>query len=257
MNPDKFAFAVAVVIFAAGALGLVLHHILPQKHVTGGAKDMIGAVVGLLTLLSALVLGLLIWTAHGVYSVQNSAIQSIAAKVLDFDLALAEYGPEANAARAQLKQSLAATIDQLWGAPESDSTFAANDFNATIRNKRNWEASLANLHPSTEAQKEALATAKSDVDSIAQARLQMAFALTSPVSIPLVLIVAGWSTLLFFGYGLASGGDSAGAFVAMTLGAIAAASAVLLILELSSPYSGIFRVSSAPLEQVLAVTGKE
>ena len=85
----------------------------------------------------------------------------------------------------------------------------------------------------------------------------MAFALTSPVSIPLVLIVAGWSTLLFFGYGLASGGDSAGAFVAMTLGAIAAASAVLLILELSSPYSGIFRVSSAPLEQVLAVTGKE
>jgi hypothetical protein len=95
MNPDKFAFAVAVVIFAAGALGLVLDHILPQKHVTGGAKDMIGAVVGLLTLLSALVLGLLIWTAHGVYSAQNSAIQSIAAKVLDFDLALAEYGPEA------------------------------------------------------------------------------------------------------------------------------------------------------------------
>jgi hypothetical protein len=36
--------------------------ILLGRHVTGGSKDMIGAVAGLLTLLSALVLGLLIWT---------------------------------------------------------------------------------------------------------------------------------------------------------------------------------------------------
>ena len=156
-------------IFAAGALGLVLHHILPQKHVTGGAKDMIGAVVGLLTLLSALVLGLLITGPRtGSIPPKTRQFESLAAKVLDFDLALAEYGPEANAARAQLKQSLAATIDQLWGAPESDSTFAANDFNATIRNKRNWEASLVNLHPSTEAQKEALATAKWGASRLAE-----------------------------------------------------------------------------------------
>ena len=34
------------------------------------------------TLLSALVLGLLIWTAYGVYAGQNTAIQTLAAKVL-------------------------------------------------------------------------------------------------------------------------------------------------------------------------------
>ena len=42
------------------SLGLILHRVLPEKHLTGGGKDMIGAVVGLVTLLSALVLGLLI-----------------------------------------------------------------------------------------------------------------------------------------------------------------------------------------------------
>lgn len=256
MNPDKFAFAVAVAVFAAGALGLLLRGILPERHVTGGAKDMIGAVVGLLTLLSALVLGLLIWTAHGVYSAQNVAIQTLAAKALDFDLALAEYGPEANPARAQFRERLAKTIDQIWGASESDSNFAANNFAAAIQSERNWDAALASLHPSTDAQKQALATAKSAVVSIEQSRLQMSFALTNPVSIPLVLIVSGWATLLFFGYGLTSGEASAGAFLATALGAIAAASAVLLILELSSPYSGIFRASAAPLEQVLAVMGK-
>ena len=105
MNPEKFAFAVGVAVFAAGSLGLLLHRVLPEKHLTGG-KDMIAAVVGLLTLLSALVLGLLIWTAYGVYAGQNVAIQTLAAKVLQLDLALADYGPEAQDARAQLRQGL-------------------------------------------------------------------------------------------------------------------------------------------------------
>src|SRR3974390_981657 len=120
MSPEKFAFAVAVAIFAGGSLGLVLQRILPEKHTSGGAKDMIGAVVGLLTLLCALVSGLLIWTAYGVYAGQNAAIQTLAAKVLQLDLALADYGPEADPARAQIKDSLGKTIDQVWGANESD-----------------------------------------------------------------------------------------------------------------------------------------
>ena len=45
--------------------------------------------------------------------------------------------------------------------------------------------------------------------------------------------------------------------VAILVGACAAASAVFIILDLSSPYSGVFRASSAPLEQVLATMGKE
>jgi hypothetical protein len=41
------------------------------------------------------------------------------------------------------------------------------------------------------------------------------------------------------------------------VGALAISSAVYLILDLSDPYSGIFRASSEPLEQALAVMGKE
>ena len=84
----------------------------------------------------------------------------------------------------------------------------------------------------------------------------MSFALTAPISIPLIVIVAAWATFLFFGYGLMSGGNAA-SFVAAAVGAVAVASAAYLILDLSNPYSGIFRASSAPLEQVLAVMGKE
>ena len=84
----------------------------------------------------------------------------------------------------------------------------------------------------------------------------MSFALASPLSIPLIVIVAAWAVLLFFGYGLMSGGNAV-SFVALAVGAVAVASAAYLILDLSSPYAGVFRASSAPLEQVLAVMSKE
>src|SRR5271157_403093 len=255
MNPEKFAFTVGIAVFVGGSIGLLLHRLLPEKHLIGGGKDMVGAVVGLFTLLSALVLGLLIWTAYGVYAGQNVAIQTLAAKVLQLDLALSDYGPGANDARAQLRKSLGKTIDEVWGSNESDANFVASNFAAAIHNLRSRDASLAALHPSTDAQTQALAEAKATVESIEQSRLQMSFALAAPIAIPLIVIVVAWATLLFFGYGLMSGGGAT-SFVAVAVGTLGVASAVFLILELSSPYSGMFRASSAPLEQVLAVMGK-
>src|SRR5277367_5264221 len=173
MSSDRFALAVAAVMFAGGLLGLVLQRALPEHHTTGGSRDMIGAIVGLLTLLCALVLGLLIWTAHGVYAGQNVAVQTLAAKVLQLDLALADYGPEAKDARAQLRQGLGKTIDEICGPNESDANFVATNFSAAIRNLRSRDASLASLHPTTDAETQALAVAKAAVDSISQSRLQM------------------------------------------------------------------------------------
>ncbi len=84
----------------------------------------------------------------------------------------------------------------------------------------------------------------------------MAFALSAPISLPLVDTVVVWAVLIFVGFGLMSKGNPMSIFVAI-VGAMAIASAFHLILDLSSPYTGVFRVSSAPLEQVLAVMGKE
>jgi hypothetical protein len=256
MSPERFAVLVAVAVFASGTVGLVLQRILPEKFTTGGARDMIGAVVGLLTLLSALVLGLLIWTAYGVYAGQNLAVQTVAAKVLQLDLALSDYGPDATPLRAKVRQNLAKTIDEIWGANERDVNFVAKNFSAAIDSLRNRDKALAELHPSTDAEKQALASATSIVAAIGQSRLQMSFALSNPVSYPLILMVVGWATFLFTGYGLMSKGSPM-SIAAGAVGAVSVASAVYLILDLSDPYSGPFRTSSAPLEQVLAVMGKE
>jgi hypothetical protein len=256
MSTWKFALLVAVVVFGGGLVGFGLQRALPEKHTTGPARDMLGAVAGLLTLLCALVTGLLIWTAYGVYAGQNLAIQTLASKVLQLDLALADYGPEASAERAALRDRLGKTIDQVWGTPESDANFAANNFASAIRVMRDPEKAIGNLSPSTDDQRQAVAAAKSDMEAIGQSRLQMSFALAAPVSYPLLLTVVAWVFFLFCGFGLTSRASTM-SVLTLAVGACAVASAILLILDLSNPYSGVFRVSSAPLEQVLAVMGKE
>lgn len=182
MSPEGFAFGVAVAVFAAVAIGLFLQHLLPEKFTTGGPRDMIGAVVGLLTLLSALVVGLLIWTAYGVYSGQNLAVQTLAAKDLQLDLALADYVPDATPLRALIRDQIGKTIDQIWRADSSDLNFVADNFAGAVQNQRSRQAGLEKLHPTTDDQKQALASASSAIDAIAQSRLQMSFALTDLLS---------------------------------------------------------------------------
>jgi hypothetical protein len=59
-----------------------------------------------------------------------------------------------------------------------------------------------------------------------------------------------WGAFLFCGFGLMSR-SSPMAFVALAVGAVAVASAVYLIMDLSDPYSGLFQASRAPIERVM------
>ena len=47
-----------------GLVGLYLKRHLPERHMSMGSRDMIGAIMGLLSLLLALVLGILVGDAH-------------------------------------------------------------------------------------------------------------------------------------------------------------------------------------------------
>jgi hypothetical protein len=252
MTDEQLSLVLGAVVFAGGGIGLFLQHFLHDSFTTGGPRDMIGAVVGLLTLLSALVLGLLIWTAYGVYSGQNIAVQTLAAKLLQLDHALIDYGPDADPGRAQLRQDLEA----IWNSDQGAVQFAARNFadaNDDLRRKQDY---LQSLTPSTDKQKQALVAATQTIDSIGQSRLQMSFALESPVSYPLIFVVIAWTTGLFVGFGLTSRVNPMSILV-LAFGSLAVASAVYVILDLSSPYSGVFRASPAPLEQVLAYMSQE
>jgi hypothetical protein len=167
---------VAAVAFASGVGGLVLHQTLPEKFASGALRDMTGAVGGLLTLLTALVLGLLIWSAYRVFATQAGAVRSLATQILQLDLALADYGPDAAPVRTLLRESVKRSLGEIW-SNEGDENFVARSYGATIANLHDRQACPNSLHPTTEAQKQALAPANQAVTSISQTRLRMAVAL--------------------------------------------------------------------------------
>jgi hypothetical protein len=111
------------------------------------------------------------------------------------------------------------------------------------------------LDPKTPEQKQAATSATTHFAQIAQIRLLMSLQLASPFFRPLLIVVMAWSLFLFCGFGLLSQ-INATTLAALAFGAFAVASALFLILELSQPYTGLFRTSPAALEQTIDVIDK-
>src|ERR1700758_149622 len=70
MHPLYRAIFVAAITFGASLLGMALQWVVPADVLTA-SKGSVGAMVGLVTLLLALVLGLLVFTAFSVFTTQR------------------------------------------------------------------------------------------------------------------------------------------------------------------------------------------
>ncbi len=116
------------------------------------------------------------------------------------------------------------------------------------------EMFLMSLTPKTDAQKQVLATANVAASQIAQTRVLMTLQLAGGISWPMLAIVVCWSLLLFCGYGLVSP-VNATVVTALALGAIAVASAIFIIIELSQPYSGLFKLPPGAMIETIKALG--
>ncbi len=235
-----------VAMVVCGVIGLLLQKALPEAHTSDRSRDIIGGVVGLVTLLLALVLGLLIWTAFGVTNVQKTELQVLSARALEFDLEMKQYGPEGEPARELLRTEIVWAHEQFWG----DAHAMAEAYGASYRNMASMSAFLDGLRPATDTQKRLLAAAGQHYGAIGETRLLMSLQLSDPITWPLIITVIAWSCLLFCGFGLLSR-MNATTLVVLALGAVSVASAIFLILELSQPYTSLIRISPVGLEQVI------
>jgi hypothetical protein len=241
---------IAVLAFVSGVLGMYLQNLLPEPHSVDRSRDMIGAIVGLVSLLLALVLGTLVGSSYAFFSTQRSELETFAARSVQLDLALAEFGPETAPARARMKGTLQGVRDMIWGQGAQKS---AADFSIAepLPHLRELDEYVASLDPKTPAQRQFAAAAAADAGAIEQTRLLISLQLASPISWPLVVIVVSWALILFCGFGLLSR-VNATTLAALALGAFAVGSALFLILELNQPFTGVFRVSSGAYDQMLA-----
>ena len=116
-------------------------------------------------------------------------------------------------------------------------------------------ALFVSLRPANDEQRQYLATARDIFGTIVETQVTIIRSLVNQVPFLLLVVVIAWSCVLFLGYGLPSDVDAL-TIVLAALGAICVASAVLLILELSDPYSGLFRMSHEGFDELVRVLTK-
>jgi len=73
--------------------------------------------------------------------------------------------------------------------------------------------------------------------------------------LPFLVVLVFWLIVLFAGYGLLAPGNAT-VVMALVVCALSVSGAIFLLLELTTPFAGVMRVSSAPMQHALSLLGQ-
>jgi hypothetical protein len=250
MSSMAISWIVFGVVFGGALLGMTLRALLPEHHLSQDSKDVVKLGMGLIGTIAALVLGLLIASAKSSFDTQRNGLAQLSANLILLDRILAHYGPEAKECREQLRETVAAMLNEIW--PEDRTQ--AGKVEPTTASESLYER-IQGLAPHTEAQRALQAAAlKTGVD-VAQARWLLSSQKGSAIPLPFLVVLVFWVALLFASFGLFAR-PNATVIVALLLCALSVAGAIFLILELDRPFDGLIQLSSDPLRRALAQLGR-
>jgi hypothetical protein len=203
----------------------------------------------MVSLITALVLGLLVATAKNKFDTTNQETEEFAAKLMLINRELVNFGPEANDARALLRKYTIAKLAATWPG-EPGPRPEPND-PPPWKLLESLQQSLSALKPNTDAQRSEATAASEAVADLEKATWLQVAQESAHVQQPFVVILILWLFVLFVSFGLFAPRNGL-VVAALLVGALAIAGAVLLIVDMDLPYEGILIVSPEPMRQALA-----
>jgi len=241
---------IALVCIADGVLlGIILRNILPERHLSSDAKDVVRLGTGLIGTIAALVLGLLIGSAKSSYDLQSTEIKQMTANIVLLDHFLAQYGPETGVVRNLMRRGVVVLADRMWRENGSEVAKTA-PFEASAANDAVY-TKLQELSPQNESQRSLQARAIQTSTDIAQTRLLRFTQTDNSIPMPFLVVLILWLTIIFASFSLFARPNAIVVGFLFIFG-LSAAGAIYLILELGQPFAGIMQISSAPLRNALA-----
>jgi hypothetical protein len=240
---------VVALVFCGGILGLLLPLVLPRGHLTKETQDVVRLGTGMISVLASLVLGLLISTAKSSSDGTDHAMRTFSADLIMLDETLRDYGDEAGTPRETLRRYTMRALQDHW--PAGDTRAAKPDNDATGLLLERVREQIRGLKPVDDGQKDL----RQEAIGLNSALLRERWLLIQeegPGVRPLVLaVLVAWVFLIFTSFGLNAprNGTVVAAFFVC---AVAIGGSVFLIMELDSPFAGLLRISSAPMENALA-----
>lgn len=253
MSSSLVAMVVLAGTFGGALAGIVLQAKLPKHHQESRSQDVVKLVMGLIATIAALVLSLLIASAHSSYDTQVSEVQGLGVRIIELDRLLAHYGRDTAEARNLLHEIVAAQLKQIW----PNEGVGTVNLKAPLTGEAGEELydDLANLSPKTEAQRIGKGRAIQLLTEMGETRRLLSEQAGGSLSWPFLVVMVSWLIFLFVGFGLLTS-NNATALTALFIGALCVAGAIFLILEMNRPYSGVMQISSAPIRHALAEIGR-
>jgi hypothetical protein len=245
---------VFVCVFGSALLGILLSAVLPQHHLNSDSKDVIKVAMAMIATLAALVVGLLIASAKSSFDSKDGELRSAAAHVILLDRAMAEYGSETGEARRLLRQFVAIKIQQIW--PEERTGNVDMDAIGRGAGIEEIQRKLLALAPQNDAQRWVQSNALQLNHNIAEARWLVVEQGGSSIQWPFLTILVFWLAVILASFGLFAPPNGS-VIVALFVCALSVAGAIYLIVEMDQPYSGLIKLSSAPLHTALDQLGRQ
>jgi Protein of unknown function (DUF4239) len=251
MNSIVVSLMVFAFVFAGALVGMGLRRALPEEHLGSDAKEVARLATGLIATMAALVLGMLVSSAKGSYDTRRNEVADMSTRVVALDRILANYGPDAQACRTSLRELVASAIDRVWPGEASRQM--------ELRPKESSEdfySELWTLTPKNDTQAAIRSQAISLADGLRQARwLMFIEAEQTSMSIPLLVVVTAWLAAIFISFGLFTPPNPT-VIVTLLVCALAVSSAIFIIMEMYTPFTGVLRISPAPIRDALSQVGK-
>jgi len=241
MSELTIALIVFGCCFVSALVGMAVK--LPEHHREQESKDVVKLVMGLIATVAALVLSLLVASANTSYNTQRAELQSLAANAILLDRWLVAYGPEADGVRDLLHERISSMRERLWSPDGVQPT--------PLDGVTKFIGEIQALSPKTDAQRMMVGRLMQLGETVVHERLVMFEQSGGGVSWPVLLALVGWICLLFLGFGLFTRFNLT-VFISLASGALSVSIAIFIILELSTPYSGLLQLSDAPVRYALS-----
>ena len=253
MSPLGIAAIVFACVFGAAMLGLFIGGVLPEHHLSQDSKDVVKLGTALIATIAALVLSLLISSAKSSFDRFNDELVQTAAKAVLLDRVLADYGPETREIRDLMKRSYTTAVELIFSDDRSQQAKLSTP--EAVSRMEAIQVKLRGLSPQNDAQRGLQSRALDIAGEMSSTRWLLLVQKEESIPTPLLVVLVVWLAIIFAAFGLFAP-RNATVIAALFLCALSASGAVLLILEMNSPLTGLMRISSAPMRDALAHLGQ-
>ena len=256
MDAMEISLVVFVCVFGSSIAGMILRLMLPGRHFSSEAQDVIKLALGLITTMTALILGFLISTAKASYDVKRAQLTQISADIILIDRSLDLYGSETKQARDALRDLVASLIGQIHaspiGTPPKEELRRATESNSPTA----FYQMVRRLSPRNDAQSSLKAEALKISLEVSEIRALALAQEDNSIPIPFLVVLVFWLVILFAGLGLFSPPNFTVA-TALCICALAVSAAVFMIIEMDDAFVGVMRISSEPLRNAMIVITRQ